>query len=145
MSETPDERAARLRAQALDAPTISDAEFRDALAARVPRDGRGRARRARSAGRLSRAGPQDGGIPAVLRDGPPPQRAPLAQPLLADDRLAPTFARSDVGDAQDERRLRPRRRRFDADAWRMRVAGPDGALLDVLDLDDLRRLPAARA
>jgi len=138
MTETPDERAARLRAEALDAPTISDAEFQT------------RSRRAflvtgvsalvgAAAWQFLQTGPQDAGIPSVLRQGHRLNER-LWQSLYSPDALAPTFARA----ASEMPRTNGRyglAGPFAPDAWTMRVLGPDGALLDVLDLDDLKRLP----
>ena len=138
MSEMPDQRAARLRAEALAGPTISDAEFRT------------RSRRAFLVAGASLLGgvvgwnaladgPQEGGIPALLRDGHRFNER-LWRGLYSPDERAPTFARS----ASAMPRVNGRyglAGPFDADAWRLRVLGPDGALLDVLDLDDVRALP----
>ena len=140
MTETPDQRAARLRAQALDAPTISDAEYRT------------RSRRAflvagvsalagAAAWQFVANGPEAGGIPSVLREGHRLNEA-LWRGLYSPDARAPTFARS----ASMMPRVNGRyglAGPLDADAWTLRILGPDGALLDVLDLDDIRALPRA--
>ena len=138
MTETPEQRAARLRAEALAGPTISEAEFRT------------RSRRAFLVAGASAVagvagwnwvanGPDAGGIPAVLRRGHRLNER-LWQSLHDPGALAPEFARS----ASMMPRVNGRYGLggpFSADAWSLRVLGPDGALLDVLDLDDLRRLP----
>ena len=138
MTETPDQRAARLRAEALDAPTISEAAFQT------------RSRRSFLVAGVSALvgavgwnylalGPQDDGIPSVLRQGHRLNER-LWQSLHSPGALAPTFARS----ASAMPRTNGRdglRGPIAPDAWTLRVLGPDGALLDVLDLDDLKRLP----
>ena len=138
MTETPDQRAARLRAEALDAPTISEAAFQT------------RSRRSflvAGASALVGAvgwnylalGPQDDGIPALLRQGHRLNER-LWQSLYSPDRLAPTFAASASAMPRTNGRY-GLQGAFAPDAWTLRVLGPDGALLDVLDLDDIRALP----
>ncbi len=138
MKETPDARAARLRAEALDAPTISEAEFQ--TRSRRAFLATGAAALAGAVGwQVLQLGPEDGNIPAVLRQGHRLNER-LWQSLVSDGQLAPTFARA----ASNAPRVNGRyglASPLDAGAWRMRVAGPDGALLDVLDLDDLRAMP----
>ncbi|HEX8387316.1 MAG TPA: molybdopterin-dependent oxidoreductase [Rubricoccaceae bacterium] len=138
MKETPDQRAARLRAEALAGPTLSEAEFQT------------RSRRAflvAGASALVGAagwqwlttGPTDDRIPALLRDGHRLNER-LWRSLYSPGRLAPTFAAS----ASEMPRVNGRyglRGPFAPDAWTMRVLGPDGRLLDTLDLDDVRALP----
>lgn len=138
MKETPEQRAARLRAEALDAPTVSEAEFGT------------RSRRAFLVAGASAlvgavgwqwlgAGPTDDRIPALLRDGHRLNER-LWRRLYSQDRLAPTFAASRSAMPKINGRYGlagP----FAPDAWTMRVLGPDGRLLDVLDLDDVRALP----
>ena len=138
MSETPDERAARLRAEALDAPTISDAEFR--TRSRRAFLATGATALAGAVGwQYLQLGPQDARIPAVLRDGHRLNER-LWKSLISENQLAPTFARG-MSRAPKVNGRYGLASPLDVDTWRMRIAGPDGQLLDVLDLDDLRALP----
>ena len=138
MTETPDQRAARLRAEALDAPTISDAEFR--TRSRRAFLATGAAALAGAAGwQYLALGPTDDGIPKLLRSSHQFNEA-IWDNLISPDRLAPTFPASRASMVRVNG-MYGLRGAFDPDAWSMRVLGPDGALLDVLDLDDVRRLP----
>lgn len=138
MTETPDQRAARLRAEALAGPTISEGEFqrRSRRAFLVA----GASALAGVAGwQYLKLGPEVDNIPALLRESHRFNEA-LWEGVYSPSRLAPTFAAS----ASKMPRLNGTiglRGAFEPDAWTMRVLGPDGALLDVLDLDDVRRLP----
>ena len=138
MTETPDQRAARLRAEGLAGPTISEADFQ--TRSRRAFLATGATLLAGVAGwQYLNLGPQDTGIPALLRDGHRLNER-LWQGVYSADRLAPTFAAS----TSEMPRVNGRyglAGLFSLDAWSLRVLGPDGALLDVLDLDDIRRLP----
>ena len=138
MKETPDQRAARLRAEAIAGPTISEGEFqtRSRRAFLVT----GAAALAGVAGwQYLQLGPQEMGIPRVLREGHRLNEA-LWRGVYSPDTLAPTFAASASAMPKVNGGY-GLRGPFAPDDWSMRVLGPDGALLDVLDLDDIRRLP----
>ncbi len=138
MSETPDQRAARLRAEALDAPTISDAEFQ--TRSRRAFLATGAAALAGAVGwQYLQTGPTSERIPTLLRDGHRLNER-LWKSLISENQLAPTFPRGTSRAPKVNGRY-GLRSPLDVDTWRMRVAGPDGQLLDVLDLDDLRALP----
>ena len=138
MSETPEQRAERLRAEALSGPTISESEFQT------------RSRRAFLVAGASalvgavgwnwlQTGPTDDGLPRLLREGHRLNEQ-IWRSLYSPDRLAPTFAASQSAMPKVNGRY-GLRGPFAVDAWTMRVLGPDGALLDVLDMDDIRALP----
>ncbi len=138
MTETPEQRAARLHAEALDAPTISEAQFqtRSRRAFLVT----GAAALAGAAGwQYLKLGPTEDGIPKLLRSSHEFNEA-MWKSLVSPDRLAPTFPTSAAAMVRVNG-LYGLRSPLDADAWAMRVLGPDGALLDVMDLDDVKRLP----
>lgn len=138
MSETPDARAARLRTQAEAGPRLSEAAFRT------------RSRRSfLTGGAAALAGvlgwrwvlgmETDGRIPRLLRSSHEFNEA-MWQSLYRPGALAPTFAvaRSAMPRVNGMYGLRSP---LDADAWRLHVRGPDGQLVDTLDLDAIRRLP----
>ena len=136
--ETDDERAARLQAEMLDAPMISEAAFRT------------KSRRAFVVGGAAALAGFLGwrwigtqheveNIPFLLREGHRLNEQ-LWRGLYNPDRLAPTFAvsRSRMPIANGSLGLRTD---LDPDAWMLRVEGPDGALLETLDLAAVQALP----
>ncbi len=136
--EADEERAARLQAQMLDAPMISEAAFRT------------KSRRAFIVGGSAALAGVFGwrwiwtqrtvdNIPFLLREGHRLNEQ-LWRGLYDADRLAPTFAvsRSRMPRANGRLGLQSE---LDLNAWSLRVEGPDGALLDTLGLADIQALP----
>ena len=136
--ETDAGRRARLHVQAASGERISEAAFRT------------RTRRSflvGGAAALAGAGlwrwigtqPEDGNIPFVLRDGHRLNER-LWRSLYSPERLAPTFAASRAERVRVNGRI-GLRSPIDLDAWTMELQGPDGAVRQRLDLDDIRALP----
>lgn len=134
--ESGNARAQRLREQVEELPTISEGEFRH-----VSR----RSFLTGAAGILAGAGlwrwiqtqETDGGIPGVLRHQLERNES-IWRPLSA--RSAPEY---DIADAVPIRvnGLIGIRDEVDLDRWTCRVEGPDGELLDLLDISAFHALP----
>lgn len=136
MSE-PTEREAELRAQVDDAPTIPIGEYRR------------RSRRSFLTGAVGIAGayagwrwlqgqPSEGGIPGPLRSTLEANESIWSN--LSESRSAPEYPVSKATPIQVNG-LVGIRDEIDLDAWTVRVEGPDGALLDELDIAAFEALP----
>ena len=136
--ETDDERTARLQAEMLDAPIISEAAFR-AKSRRAFLVGGAAALAGVLGWRWIGNQREIDNIPFLLREGHRFNER-LWQGLYDADRLAPTFAvsRSRMPRTNGRHGLRSD---LDLSAWSLRVEGPDGAFLDTLGLDAIQALP----
>ncbi len=137
MSEQDATRDEQLRAQLDDAPTIPLSEFQR------------RSRRSFLVGAVGIAGayagwrwlqdqPDVGGIPKPLRDQL--ERNEALWSNLSEGRSAPEFSVSAATPIQVNGRIGIRNE-IDLDAWTVRVEGPDGGLLDELDISAFETLP----
>jgi len=137
MTPDPSERERELRAGLDDAPTIPVDEFRR------------RSRRSFLVGAASvgaaalgwnwlQAQPDVGGIPKPLRDTLELNEALWSR--LSEQRSAPEFPRSKATPIRVNGRIGIRNE-IDLDAWTVRVEGPDGGLLDQLDITAFEALP----
>ncbi len=137
MSEQEQTRDEQLRAQLEDAPTIPLSEFKQ------------RSRRSFLVGAVGIAGayagwrwlqdqPDVGGIPKPLRDQL--ERNETLWSNLSEGRTAPEFSASKASPIQVNGRIGIRNDIELAD-WTVRVEGPDGDLLDELDIAAFESLP----
>ena len=131
------ERERELRAQVEDAPTISVDEFRR------------RSRRSFLTGAVGVTGavvgwrwlqnqPAEGGIPQPLRNQL--ERNETVWSNLSESRSAPEFPVSKATPIQVNGRIGIRNE-IDLAAWTVRVEGPDGELLDEVDIATFEALP----
>ncbi len=131
------ERAQQLRAPLEAAPTIPVSEFKQ------------RSRRSFLIGAMAvgagvvgwrwlQGRPEADGIPQPLRNALESNEALWSN--VSEDRLAPEFDPSEATPIQRNGRIGIRNE-IDLDAWRVRVEGPDGQLLDELDISVFEALP----
>jgi len=137
MTIDPNERERELRAQVESAPTIPIEEFRK------------RSRRSFITGAIGVTGavlgfrwlqnqPTDGGIPQTLRNQL--ERNETLWRNISERRSAPEFPVSKATPIQVNGRIGIRNE-IDLAVWTVRVEGPDGELLDELDISTFEALP----
>lgn len=132
--ETVEERERRLHEQATSGRTLTDEEHRR-RSRRSFLTGAAAATAAGLGWRWVQTQPEDGNIPAILRDGLEANER-LWRALSSDDARAPEY------DLDAARPLRVNGRRgiegpIDLDAWTMRIENGFGAAIDELALDDV--------
>jgi DMSO/TMAO reductase YedYZ molybdopterin-dependent catalytic subunit len=133
----PTPREIELRAQARSGPAIPVDEFRR-RSRRSFLTGAGGIVGAGLAWRWVQTQSTDDGIPGVLRQTLEANEAVWES--LAGGRSAPEFSIADASPIRVNGRI-GLRDEIDLDAWTLRIEGPDGELLDTLDLADLEALP----